>query len=74
MWSTWQKRLCVSLQIRVVHGKEPKHFMAMFGGKLVIFSGGKAGWAGHDEGPGDKYLLHVRGTSEMNSKAEQVCP
>ena len=47
--------------------------MAMFGGKLIIFSGGKAGWGQtKDEGPGDTYLLHVRGVSQYNTKAEQV--
>ena len=61
-------------QVRVVHGKEPNHFLAMFGGRLVIFAGGKAGWGSHqqDEGPGDPYLLQVRGTAAFNTKAEQV--
>jgi len=60
-------------QVRVVHGSEPNHFMAMFGGKLIIFEGGKAGWGqSQDEGPGDTYLLHVRGTNQYNTKAEQV--
>lgn len=60
-------------QVRVVHGKEPNHFLAMFGGKLIIFEGGKAGWGqSSDEGPGDTYLLHVRGTASWNTKAEQV--
>ena len=60
-------------QVRVVQGKEPNHFMAMFGGKLIIYSGGKAGWGqAQDEGPGDTYLLHVRGVSQYNTKAEQV--
>ena len=58
----------------MVHGKEPNHFLAIFGGRLVIFAGGKAGWGSHqqDEGPGDTYLLHVRGTAAFNTKAEQV--
>jgi len=62
------------IQVRVVHGKEPNHFLAMFGGRLVIFAGGKAGWGSHqqDEGPGDPYLLQVRGTAAFNTKAEQV--
>ena len=60
-------------QVRVVQGKEPNHFMAMFGGKLIIYSGGKAGWGqAQDEGPGDTYLLHVRSVSQYNTKAEQV--
>lgn len=64
----------VAKQVRVVHGKEPNHFLAIFGGRLVIFAGGKAGWGSHqqDEGPGDTYLLHVRGTAAFNTKAEQV--
>lgn len=64
----------VSFQVRVVHGKEPSHFLAIFGGRLVIFAGGKAGWGSHqpDEGPGDTYLLQVRGTAAYNTKAEQV--
>lgn len=60
-------------QVRVVHGKEPNHFLAMFGGKLIIFEGGKAGWGQQqDDGPGDTYLLQVRGTNQYNTKAEQV--
>ena len=62
------------LQVRVVHGKEPNHFMAIFQGKLIIFQGGKAGWGGRhsSDGPGDTFLLHVRGTNTYNTKAEQV--
>ncbi|CAL1537095.1 unnamed protein product [Lymnaea stagnalis] len=68
------------VQVRVVQYKEPPHFMALFGGKMVIFEGGKAGWTkgkvtsgGQDyEGPGDKYMLQVRGTSSLTCKAIQV--
>ncbi|XP_067943268.1 advillin-like isoform X3 [Watersipora subatra] len=64
------------VQVRVVQGKEPPHFMAIFGGKMIIYSGGKAGWNqsqhSNDEGPGEKYMLQVRGTSALNSKAIQV--
>ena len=57
----------------MVHGKEPNHFLSLFGGKLVIFDGGKAGWGSQqDEGPGDTYLLQVRGTTSYSTKAEQV--
>lgn len=56
-----------------MHGKEPNHFLAMFDGKLRIYSGGKAGWGGaKDEERGDTYMLHVRGTNQYNTKAEQV--
>ncbi|XP_041374750.1 advillin-like isoform X3 [Gigantopelta aegis] len=63
-----------AVQVRVVQYKEPPHFMSMFGGMMVIFEGGKAGWAGGDEknGPGDRYMLHVRGTTKLNTKAVQV--
>ncbi|XP_013406709.1 advillin [Lingula anatina] len=62
------------VQIRVVQNKEPPHFMAMFKGRMIIFSGGKAGWGqtGGNDGPGDSYLLQVRGTSPANTKAIQV--
>ena len=57
----------------MVHGKEPTHFLAMFGGQLRIYEGGKAGWGqSKDTGRGDTYLLQVRGTSITNCKAEQV--
>lgn len=63
-----------AVQVRVVQGKEPPHFMTIFGGRLVIYSGGKAGWSPEEsnDGPGDTYLLHVRGTSKLNTKAVQV--
>ncbi|ESO94636.1 hypothetical protein LOTGIDRAFT_227360 [Lottia gigantea] len=63
-----------AVQIRVVQNKEPPHFMSMFDGKMVVFSGGKAGWSGgnNNDGPGDKYMLQVRGMSKLNSKAVQV--
>ena len=28
------------VQVRVVEGKEPPHFLAIFGGKMTIFQGG----------------------------------
>ena len=62
-------------QVRVIQGKEPNHFMSMFGGRLVIYNGGKAGWTQGEvdvDGPGDHYLLHVRGQTQFNTKAEQV--
>ena len=64
------------VQVRVVQGKEPPHFMAIFGGRMIIYSGGKAGWTqsqnSSNDGPGEKYMLQVRGTSRLNSKAVQV--
>lgn len=63
-----------AVQVRVVQGKEPQHFMSMFDGKMIIFSGGHAGWTGgpSSDGPGDSYMLQVRGTSIYNTKAIQV--
>ncbi|XP_021371999.1 villin-1-like isoform X2 [Mizuhopecten yessoensis] len=68
-----------AVQVRVVQGKEPPHFMALFDGKMIIFSGGKASGSqdksdgkDHGDGPGDKYMLHVRGTSQLCLKAVQV--
>lgn len=38
--------------------------------------GGHAGWGGQQnnnaEGPGDSYMLQVRGTNQLNTKAVQV--
>lgn len=49
---------------------------------FFLLKGGKAGWTkgkvttnGLDyEGPGDKYMLQVRGTSALTCKAIQVVP
>lgn len=66
-----------AVQIRVVQGKEPDHFIAIFTGKLIIYSGGiassfEAQQGEKDESLGDTYLLQVRGNSSMNTKAIQV--
>lgn len=64
-----------AVQVRVVQGKEPVHFMSIFDGKMIIFQGGKAGWDNGEkssDGPGDTYMLQVRGTSALNTKAVQV--
>lgn len=31
-----------AVQVRVIQGKEPAHFLAMFGGKMIVFNGGVA--------------------------------
>ncbi|KAL8591188.1 hypothetical protein ACOMHN_057928 [Nucella lapillus] len=64
-----------AVQVRVVQYKEPPHFMSMFGGKMIVFQGGKAGWTAGEksvDGPGDKYMMQVRGTTQHNTKAVQV--
>jgi len=30
-----------AVQVRVVQGREPRHFLKMFAGKMVVFTGGK---------------------------------
>lgn len=66
-----------AVQIRLIQGKEPEHFLAMFGGKLVIYSGGRASGFESQEGEkdevlGDTYMLQVRGNAAHNTKAVQV--
>ena len=64
-------------QVRVVGGKEPVHFVALWGGKLVVHSGGRAsGFRTRKDV--DTYdadgvsLFHVYGTSSLDTKAVQV--
>ena len=64
-------------QVRVTQGKEPDHFCALFQGRMVVRSGGKASGF-KNVGAEDVYdedgvcLYHVRGTSEANVRAVQV--
>uniref|UniRef100_A0A674BG66 Villin-like n=1 Tax=Salmo trutta TaxID=8032 RepID=A0A674BG66_SALTR len=60
----------VPVQVRVVMGKEPRHFLAIFKGKLIIF-----------EVRSSSFILktflrarlfQVRGTHEMNTRATEV--
>ncbi|CAG0906116.1 unnamed protein product [Darwinula stevensoni] len=65
-----------AVQVRVVQGKEPPHFMAIFGGKMIVYAGGKAsafdGPDAVDREVSEKYLLQVRGTSQYSTKAVEV--
>uniref|UniRef100_A0A7N8YD38 Villin-like n=1 Tax=Mastacembelus armatus TaxID=205130 RepID=A0A7N8YD38_9TELE len=56
------------VQVRVVMGKEPRHFLAIFKGKLVIFEVSKKGL---NLGNISR-LFQVRGTDEFNTKATEV--
>jgi len=65
------------VQVRVVEGKEPNHFLRLFKGKMVIHSGGAAsGFKNINDK--DSYdtdgisLFHVRGTNDLNTRAVQV--
>ncbi len=64
------------MQVRVVEGKEPNHFLRLFKGKMVIHTGGVAsGFKNKKEaatGPSDIALYHIRGTNELNTRAVQV--
>uniref|UniRef100_A0A3Q1AVJ1 HP domain-containing protein n=1 Tax=Amphiprion ocellaris TaxID=80972 RepID=A0A3Q1AVJ1_AMPOC len=59
------------VQVRVVMGKEPRHFLAIFKGKLLIFEGGTGRPGAVNPNPAAR-LFQVRGTSEMNTKATEV--
>uniref|UniRef100_A0A8C5D217 Villin like n=1 Tax=Gadus morhua TaxID=8049 RepID=A0A8C5D217_GADMO len=60
-----------AVQVRVVMGKEPRHFLAIFKGKLILFEGG-TGRPGVAPPSTDTRLFQVRGTSELNTKATEV--
>nr|CBN81991.1 Villin-1 [Dicentrarchus labrax] len=59
------------VQVRVVMGKEPRHFLAIFKGKLIIFEGG-TGRPGVVNPDGGARLFQVRGTNELNTKATEL--
>lgn len=59
------------VQVRVVMGKEPRHFLAIFKGKLIIFEGG-TGRSGVKNSENGARLFQVKGTSELNTKATEV--
>ncbi|XP_069771040.1 advillin [Narcine bancroftii] len=59
-----------AVQVRVVMGKEPRHFQAIFKGKLIVFQGGTGRGGQTEEEP--VRLFQVRGTMELNTKATEV--
>ncbi|XP_058486554.1 villin-1 isoform X1 [Solea solea] len=59
------------IQVRVVMGKEPRHFLAIFKGKLIIFEGGTGRPGVVNPDPAAR-LFQVRGTTELNTKATEV--
>eukprot|EP00164_Ancoracysta_twista_P003232 GFYU01004318.1.p1 GENE.GFYU01004318.1~~GFYU01004318.1.p1 ORF type:complete len:812 (-),score=336.28 GFYU01004318.1:98-2533(-) len=65
------------VQVRVVQGKEPQHFLTLFKGNMVVHSGGCAsGFANLKDS--DTYdtdgvsLFHVRGVNAVSTRAVQV--
>ena len=64
-------------EVQVVMGKESEHFVRLFGGKMVIRSGGKASgfanWGDVDSYDTDGVsLFHVHGQITMDTRAVQV--
>lgn len=66
-----------AIQVRVVQGHEPEHFLRMFKGRMIIFSGGHASGfrnlRDHDTYDVDgTRMFHVKGTSDVDVRAVQV--
>lgn len=66
-----------AVQVRVVQGHEPRHFIKMFSGKMIVFMGGKAsGFKNiHDHDTYDTdgtRLFRVRGTCPDDVRVVQV--
>ena len=55
------------VQVRVVEGKEPAHFLAMFGGKMKIFQGGKS--SSFDK-EGDRWVIPDSLVSDYNARVQ----
>ena len=68
-----------AIQVRVVQGQEPRHFIKMFGGKMLVFSGGRASGfkniKDHDTYDKDgTRLFRVRGTCPEDVMTTQMQP
>ncbi|KAF7653796.1 hypothetical protein LDENG_00078530 [Lucifuga dentata] len=59
------------VQVRITMGKEPRHFMAIFKGKMVIFEGGTSRKGTADPEPPIR-LFQVHGFDPSNTKAIEV--
>ncbi|XP_056590774.1 advillin [Triplophysa dalaica] len=59
------------VQVRVCMGKEPRHLMAIFKGKVIIFEGGTSRKGVSDPEPPVR-LFQICGTHPTNSKAIEV--
>uniref|UniRef100_A0A668TKR2 Gelsolin-like domain-containing protein n=1 Tax=Oreochromis aureus TaxID=47969 RepID=A0A668TKR2_OREAU len=59
------------VQVRVTMGREPRHFMAIFKGKLVIFEGGTSRKGSSEPEPPVR-LFQVHGTDQFNTKTIEV--
>ena len=68
-----------AIQVRVAQGQEPRHFIKMFGGKMLVFSGGRASGfkniKDHDTYDKDgTRLFRVRGTCPEDVMTTQMQP
>ncbi|XP_032365171.1 advillin-like [Etheostoma spectabile] len=59
------------VQVRTTMGKEPRHFMAMFKGKMVIFEGGTSRKGSSEPEPPIR-LFQIHGYDPSNTKAIEV--
>ncbi|XP_042200238.1 advillin-like, partial [Callorhinchus milii] len=59
------------VQVRVTMGREPKHFMAIFKGKIIIFEGGSSRRGSTQPEPPVR-LVQVHGSETFNTKAIEV--
>ncbi|XP_067881020.1 advillin [Heterodontus francisci] len=59
------------VQIRVTMGKEPRHFMTIFKGKMIIFEGGTSRESGNYPEPPVR-LFQIYGSEKSNTKAIEV--
>ncbi|XP_076410251.1 advillin isoform X1 [Peromyscus maniculatus bairdii] len=59
------------VQVRVSMGKEPRHFMAIFRGKLVIYEGGTSRKGNAEPDPPVR-LFQIQGNDKSNTKAVEV--
>ncbi|EMP28977.1 Advillin [Chelonia mydas] len=59
------------VQVRVSMGKEPRHFLAIFKGKLVIFEGGTSRKSSNEPEPPVR-LFQIHGTAQSNTKAVEI--
>ncbi|KAM6946489.1 advillin [Lycodopsis pacificus] len=59
------------VQVRLTMGKEPRHFLAMFKGKMVIFEGGTSRKGSSDPEPPIR-LFQVHGFDPSNTKAIEL--
>ena len=60
------------MHVRVVQNKEPDHFLLLFWGKMVVFSGRPVSVSEHGYDIEGTHLFHVRGTTYANCRAVEL--